>query len=60
MPGITHADAKRFCFIATGNDAAIVVREDDYGLAAQGWLEDTFAGSIEVIAIYQGDGRCHA
>src|SRR5690606_840013 len=55
--GVAHLAAQRLYFIATGDDAAVVVREHGYGSTAQVRRKDTLARGVEVVAVYQTEGR---
>ncbi len=54
--GREAVEADGFGFIRAGHDDAVVVGEDDYGLADEFGVEHPFARGIEVIAIDYGDG----
>ena len=56
-PGDTHGDAERFNFGAAGNDAAIVVREDDDRTVSQARVEQLLAARVKVVAINQSKNR---
>jgi hypothetical protein len=45
--GSSHRDAKGFCFAGTGDDAAVVVGEDDNGPLPELGIKDSFARDIE-------------
>ena len=51
----THGNPCIFCLVRTGDDAAVVVAEHNNGLAVQMGLEQPFAGTIETVAIDDGE-----
>lgn len=52
--GDAHFDADVFGFAGAGDDAAIIVTQDDDGLLFEFRAINSFAGAIEVIAVNQG------
>src|ERR1700677_3246418 len=59
MPGRAHLAAQGLGFVRARDDAAVIVREHHDRLAAQPWLKHALAGSVEVVAIDEGDRRAH-
>lgn len=57
--GGTHFYAQRFCLGASGDDAAVIIREDDDGRILQIGTEDSFATGKEVVAVNQGVQAAH-
>jgi hypothetical protein len=56
MPGhekrASHADAKGFGFVASGNDATVIVAQYHDRPVIQFGPEEAFAGTIKAITIY--------
>lgn len=50
-----HGDAEGFGFVGAGDDAAIVIGEDDDGMVLQVRVEEPFAGYEEVVAVYESE-----
>ena len=50
---LAHFDAQFFNLVTPGNDASIIIGEDDNRPGAQRCMKYSFAGDIEVIAIDQ-------
>jgi hypothetical protein len=50
----SHRDAQGFCFIATGNNASVVIGKNHDRFSVQIGTKNPLAGSIEIIAIHQG------
>lgn len=57
--GGTHFYAQRFCLGASGDDAAVIIREDDDGLILQIGAKDSFATGKEVVAVNEGVQAAH-
>ena len=55
MPGLSHGDAERLGFSGAGDDAAVVVGEDDDRAPLQLRLKEGLAGGVEVVAVDQGE-----
>jgi len=60
VPRRTHFHTKGLGLVRPGDDAAIVVRQDDDRLAAQARLEDPLARCVEVVAINEREYLGHA
>jgi len=54
---ISMPSAQCLRFVRTGDHTAVVIGQHHRRPAPQVWLETTFAGRIEVVAIDQGDRR---
>jgi len=52
--GRTHLDAEGFCFVASGDDAAVVVGKHDDRLAVEMRLKDALARGVEIVAVDDG------
>lgn len=57
--GVAHVDAELFCFFTAGDDASVVVGEDDDGCVFQVGAEEAFATGEEVVAIDEGEEFFH-
>jgi hypothetical protein len=55
--GDSHLDTERLGFRGSCDNAAVIVGQDDHGLATQVGPEDRFAGGIEGVAVDKGDHR---
>jgi hypothetical protein len=55
MIGHGHANAQVLCFIASGNDAAIVITEHNNGLLPEVRPEQALAGAVKAVAINYGN-----
>lgn len=51
--GGPHGDAELFGLFGAGDNAAVIIREDDYGLAPQLGIKDPFARDEKGVAVDQ-------
>lgn len=51
--GLSHVDAELFGFGAAGNNAAVVIGQDDDGRVFQVRSEYFFAGGVEAVTIHE-------
>jgi hypothetical protein len=51
----THGDPCLFCLVRSGDNTAVVVAEHNNGLPVQMGFEQPFAGTIETVAIDDGE-----
>ena len=51
----THRNTEGFHFITASNDAPVIIGEDSYRLILQSRIENTLAGCVEVVAVYEGE-----
>ena len=53
IKGLSHLDTQLLGLVGTGDDAAVIVGQDDHWAAVQPWVEDPFARDEKVVAIGQ-------
>lgn len=57
--GSTHFYAQRLCLGASGDDASVIIGEDDDGRILQIGAKDSFATGKEVVAVNEGVQAAH-